>query len=364
VAAVYPFAMPSSRPLIIANNLPIGAGAYYLNAYILRVVPSPMYLRPIFIAIFLILISSDSLRPQSLECVDRPPSAFHKSQRIKINIVSVEFRGENSLSDTERSQVVESIQRSNVSVSATEPDTYWVNGLGHVANKTLHAQGHLGDRTKVTPYLVSAEPSQRSYAVSIEIETGPQYLVRTLQVVESTAFTPTELMKQIHLSPGEGFDEDKIWQSIKSMRRMYGAKGYIDMTAGYNVGTHQNQPLVVDVSVQVVEGKQYRVGTVQILGLGATAENLVKSILEPGQVFDSQSFTDFLNENRNLLPVDASDNDIKMGRNLDDGTLDIALDFRRCPGDKIPFPAINVSVPIWDKSQFMALSDRWFHVSD
>jgi outer membrane protein assembly factor BamA len=323
-----------------------------------------MYLRPIFLAIFVILISSDSLRSQSPECVDRPPSKFHKSQRIKINIVSVEFRGENSLSDTERSQIVESIQRSNVSVSATEPDTYWANGLGRVANRSLHAQGHVADRTKVTPYLVSAEPSQRSYAVSIEIETGPQLRVGTLQVVEATAFTPAELLKQVPLSPGEAFDGDKISRGIESMQRLYGAKGYIDMTAGYSMGPHQTQSLLTDVSVQVVEGTQYRVGTVQILGLGARTENLVKSILQPGQIFDSQSFTDFLNENRNLLPVDASDNDITMRRNLDDGTLEIALDFRRCPGEKIPFPPVNVSVPIWDKSQFMALSDRWFRVSD
>jgi outer membrane protein assembly factor BamA len=323
-----------------------------------------MCLRPILLAILVTLLSSDSLRSQSPGCVDRLPSAFHRSPRIKINIVSVEFRGDNSLSDEERSQFVESIQRSNFSVSATEPDTYWANGVMRVANKTLHAQGHVGDHTKVTPYLMSAEPAQRSYAVSIEIENAPPYRVRTLQVIEATAFTPAELLDQIHLRPGERFDEDKIWQGIKSMKRLYGAKGYIDMTAGLNTGTDQLQPLLLDLSVQVVEGTQYRVGTVQILGLSARAENLLKSILEPSQIFDSQSFTDFLNKQKGLLPVDASDNDITMRRNLDDGTLEIALDFRRCPGDKIPFLPVNVSVPFWDKSQFMAVSDRWFDVSD
>lgn len=323
-----------------------------------------MYLRPIFLAILVSLISSESLRAQSPECIDRPPSAFHSSQPIKINIVSVEFHGENSLSDEQRSQLVESMQRSTFRVSPTEPDTYWANGLARVADKTVHAQGHVGHRTKVTPYLVSAEPSERSYAVSIEIETGPQYRVGTLQVVEATVFTATQLVQQIHLSPGELFDEDKIWQGIKSMKRLYGAKGYIDMTAGLSVSTNQFQPLLLDLSVQVHEGRQYRVGTVQILGLGARAEDSLKSILEPGKIFDSQSFTDFLKEKHDLLPVDASDNDITMTRTLDDRTLEIALDFRRCPGDKIPFPPINASVPLSDKSQFLALSDQWFHLPD
>ena len=145
------------------------------------------------------------------------------------------------------------------------------------------------------------------------------------------------------------------------MKRLYGAKGYIDMTAGLSMSSHQSQPLLLNLSVQVSEGRQYRVGTVQILGLSARAENLLKPILEPGQIFDSQSFTHFLKEEKGFLPVDASDNDITMGRNLEDGTLEIALDFRRCPGDKIPFPPVNVSVPLWDKSWFMA---RWFDVSD
>jgi hypothetical protein len=136
------------------------------------------------------------------------------------------------------------------------------------------------------------------------------------------------------------------------------------MTAGLNTSHRQFQPLLLDLSVQVDEGTQYRVGTVQILGLSARAENLLSSILEPGQIFDSQSFRDFLKEKKDLLPVDASDKDIIMKRNLDDGTLEFVLDFRRCPGDKIPFPPVSVSVPLPDKSQFMALSDRWLDVPD
>jgi hypothetical protein len=69
--------------------------------------------------------------------VDRFASAFHKSQQIKINIVGLEFRGEKSPSEAERSQLVELLQRSNVSVSPGKPDTYWANELGIVANKTL-----------------------------------------------------------------------------------------------------------------------------------------------------------------------------------------------------------------------------------
>jgi outer membrane protein assembly factor BamA len=287
----------------------------------------------------------------------------HKSQRIKINIVGVEFRGENFLSEQERSQLVETIQRSNISVSPVEPDTYWANGLrAETIVKALHAQGYFNARTEVTPYLVRTEQDQRSYVVSFEIDTGPQYRIGKLQVVEATVFTPTELREQIHLNPGEAFNDAKIWQGIKSMKLLYGAKGYIDMTAGPSARTDDITGLI-DVSVQVVEGTQYRVGTLEILGLGSKAQNLLRAILVPGQIFDSHSFTDFLKENRGPLPIDASDEDITIGRNLDDGTLEIVLDFRRCSGDKIPFPPANRSEALWDKARLVGLSDQWFQLS-
>ena len=200
-------------------------------------------LRRGLLALFVSLISHSLLCAQSPKCVDQSSAVSHQSKKVKINIVGVEFWGENSLSDAARTKLAETIQRSEIEVFPEEPDTSWANVLrAQTINKPLHAQGYFMASTEVTPYLAKAEPDQRSYIVSFTIETGPQYHVGTLQVVEATAFTPTELMKQIHLSPGEVFDDDKIWQGIKSMKRLYGAKGYIDMTAGYSASTHQIQP--------------------------------------------------------------------------------------------------------------------------
>jgi outer membrane protein assembly factor BamA len=284
-------------------------------------------------------------------------------QQIKVNIVDVEFRGEISLSDEERSQLVTAIQRSNMTVGPNEPDTYWANGIGEIANKELHAQGHFGTRTKVTPHLVKAETTQRSYVVSCEIVTGPQYRIGVLQVVEATVFSAVELRDQIPLSQGASFDEDKILQGIKSMKLLYGSEGYIDMTGGSNALTDESKGLI-DVSVQVDEGPQYRVGTVEILGVSSNAAKLLTSILESGQIFNSRAFTDFLRANRSLFPLDASDSDIAVGRNPEKGTVDIVLDFRRCSGDKVPFPPAHRPAPPADEFLFRGVSDHWFDSSD
>ena len=324
---------------------------------------SPKYLRSSFLLLVVTLTSCDLLCSQSSQCLDNTPAASHKSRKVKIDIVGVEFTGENFLSDRERAQLVDKIQQMSITVSPEEQDTDWANWLRAVTvNKALHAQGYIDTGTKVTPYLVRAESDQRSYVVSFDVGTGPQYRLRQLKVVEATAFSPIELRELIPSNPGDVFDEDKILQGIESMKQRYGAKGYIDMTAGASTGTDKSKGLV-DVSVQVEEGRQYRVGTVEIFGLSAKAEKLFTSILEPGQIFNSQSFRDFLKVNRSLFPRDASDRDITVGRNPEEGTLDIVLDFRRC-SDKTRFLPAHYSVASGDESILLVLSDQWFDWSE
>ncbi len=323
---------------------------------------SPKHLRPTLFALLVTLSFAHFIYPQSPQCVDAPvvPPEY---QQIKVNIVDVEFRGELSLSDEERSQLVTVIKRLNMSVRPNGPDIYWANGVGRITDKWLHAQGHLGTRTAVTPHLVKAESTQRAYVVSCEIVTGPQYRLGVLQVIEATVFSEVELLNQIPLSQGALFDEDKIEQGVKSMKLLYGSEGYIDMTGGINQLRNESKG-PVDVSVQVNEGPQYRVGTVEILGVSSNAEKLLTSILESGQIFDSRAFTDFLRANRSLFPPDASDSDIAVVRDPEKGTVDIVLDFRRCSGDRVPFPPAHRPATLADELLFRGVADHWFDSSD
>ena len=241
-----------------------------------------MQLRWATLALFVALISPCLLCAQSPECVDHSSAVSHKSKKIKINIVGVEFRGENFLSDVMRTELVETIERTEIEVSPEEPDTYWASYLtARAINKTLLALGYMGARTEVTPYLVRAESDQRNYVVSFEIETGPQFRIGIMQVQDATVFTPSELREQIPLNSGEIYNEDKVWRGIESITQLYRTKGYIDMTAGVTYSLDENKRLV-DAHVEVHEGTQYRVGNVEIFGLGSKGKNLLRSIPKPG----------------------------------------------------------------------------------
>jgi hypothetical protein len=82
--------------------------------------------------------------------------------------------------------------------------------------------------------------------------------------------------------------------------------------------------------LEVREGKQYRVG-IKILALTSKALNLQRSIPKPGQISDSRAVAEFLEENKDVLPDDASENDVRtLPSNSEDGTVEVLFDFRRC----------------------------------
>jgi outer membrane protein assembly factor BamA len=289
-----------------------------------------MQLRRGLPALFCALILSCPLCVHSEECVNRSSASSHKSKKLKINIVGVEFRGENPFSDETRAKLVKATQESEIEVSPQEPDTGWANVLGaRTVIRALRAQGYMDSSSEATPYLVRAESDHLDYVVSFTIKTGPQYRIGAMQVRDATAFDPRELRAQILLNPGEIYNEDAVLQGIESMKQLYGAKGYIDMQVGMTQSIDRSK-LLINTYVETHEGTRYRVGRVQVLGLGSQATNLLRSIPKPGEIFDSRSLADFLNENKNVLPVNTSEEDITVQRNYEDGTADIVLDFRRC----------------------------------
>ena len=88
----------------------------------------------------------------------------------------------------------------------------------------------------------------------------------------------------------------------------------------------------MDLVLKIDPGAQYRIGSVDFLGVNAvTREKLIGSLPKSGQIFDRTRFEDFFKLNRAILPSDVSTNDMSVRRNLGSKTLAILFDFRNCP---------------------------------
>ena len=76
------------------------------------------------------------------------------------------------------------------------------------------------------------------------------------------------------------------------MARLYSGKGFIDMVPEPETKI-DSKSLLIDVLLKVDEGKQFHVRTLEIHGLNPQGEQVLKSQLAPGQVFDGSVFWNF-----------------------------------------------------------------------
>jgi hypothetical protein len=115
------------------------------------------------------------------------------------------------------------------------------------------------------------------------------------------------------------------------MTKLYGNNGFIDMAPEPEFSI-DDERLLINVVFKVDEGKQYHVGTVEILGLKPQAERALKSQLGTRQVFDGSSFMNFFQEYNGGLPTDVSlDDAIQLRRDEPNASVDLLVDFRPCP---------------------------------
>jgi outer membrane protein insertion porin family len=253
----------------------------------------------------------------------------------KINIVSVEFQGENPLSDAQREQLFKHIQQQDLWTTPEEPDSSWVNQGLEPMRDALRERGYFKTNVEGTPYLVLAQANERRYVLSVSIESGPQYRLGKMRFASVSdkplVFTDAILRQQINLQEGDLFDVTKTRQGLESISRLYGSKGYIDATPEPDT-TIDEKSSRIDLLIKVDEQKPYRVAKIELLGLGKKVQNELSAPQQVGDFFNPALWHTFFKDNETRLPPDSSPNrNMPVSRDTANGTVDITLDFRPCP---------------------------------
>ena len=87
----------------------------------------------------------------------------------------------------------------------------------------------------------------------------------------------------------------------------------------------------VDLVVKIDQQAQYRVGSIEFLGVNTvTQEKLMESLPKPGEIFDETRLDEFFKVSRSILPSDASKDDVNIKRDLKTRTVAILFDFWTC----------------------------------
>ena len=283
--------------------------------------------------------------PKKLEkCLRYPTLAqeIHEMQpppmRARVHVVRVEFDSNDGIPADAQEEISGQLQG-----RVFEPllESAYLNDL---ENETAEVgvRGALRDRgyfeatatARLTP--LWREGTDVSVVVVISATPGRQYRTGDIRIESTDSSRPLAISREIlrgliPLQRGEPFSTARVRTGFENLTLAYARQGYVDATA--EPETQVDEELgTVDLLVKIDQQVQYRVGTIEFLGVDSmTREKLSESLPKPGEVFDSTKLNGFFKVNGTILPSDASWEDVNVRRDPKTRTVAIVFDFWTCP---------------------------------
>jgi len=128
------------------------------------------------------------------------------------------------------------------------------------------------------------------FSAIVWVEAGHQYRMGELRFVKNTVFPSEKLRSLFPLQTGEVFNTYKVGKGIEEARKLYGASGYVNM-AVLPTTEQRDDDNRVNLTIELDEGRQFRVGKVEVLGGDeAKREQFISaSGLVTGSVYNSMN---------------------------------------------------------------------------
>ncbi len=249
-----------------------------------------------------------------------------ETPRPKVRIDAVTFPGAIHLPESIWAQIAASLEHASF-----DSDSDWIGEVQQVVTNAWQEHGYFYAEVSAQAHLLSGDPTHQRFSVTVHVDEGRQYWLGDIQFGYATVFPSQELRNVFPLRDGGVFNIRKIREGFEALRTLYGSQGYIDLVAS-PVTQVDNAHQRISLLVEVQEGKQFRVGSVEVLDLDQTMESLLKSKLRPGDPFNPRLVEDFYNENKSVLPAGVSPKeDMRLKLDFRNGTVAIVFDFGSCP---------------------------------
>jgi outer membrane protein assembly factor BamA len=194
-------------------------------------------------------------------------------------------------------------------------------------------EGYVGFSVEAQWKPIRRDPGRLHVSVTIQVHEGqPKRLSKIeFRLIESDltppVFTSDALRKLIPLQDGETYSRDKYYAGLSAVSHAYSERGYVDCTVTNSMESDQvNQTIAMAVDVN--EGRQYRWGNIQVIGLDPKTATLLRARLPTGDTVNPKLIWDFYRDNKSLLPVGASPETVKWQRDAQRAIVDLTFDFR------------------------------------
>ena len=188
---------------------------------------------------------------------------------------------------------------------------------------------------RVVPQPSSAEEGQGSGEVQVDaivpVTPGKVYVAAGVDWKGNAAIKTSEVAPLIHLPPGQPADAVRLLRDIEAVGKLYRSRGYMTVQVKPDA-QFDDEKSTVRYDLNVVEGDQYKMGELEILGLDTQAKARMQAAwtLREGQPYNADYSKKFLDDARQLVPRGVQWA-ISLHESLDakDKTVDVEIRFQQ-----------------------------------
>lgn len=288
---------------------------------------------------------------------------FYINQGPKYKLDDVVFDGNHAFTDaTLRSQMKNNKAKawwSFFTSGGTYLDAKFADDADKVTEFYLnhgYVRAQVG-QPKIETLRDSRDGKKRFIRVRVPVDEGMRYKVGTFKIVDNTAVRTEAIRSMFKLAEGEYYSFEKLQKGAEKVQELYGRIGFWQMIPDpqpqpRGIDPETNQPIgpdppppIVDVTIKIIEGKQFYVNRITFTGNTTTHDGVARRELRvfEGGVFDTQALKESvrrLNQLGYFKPLEGREDEVSItptpGR---EGLVDIKLKFEEQNRNQISFGA-------------------------
>ncbi len=137
--------------------------------------------------------------------------------------------------------------------------------------------------------LIGFRKTKQQYYITVPIEEGEQYFYGSFELEGASSFDPEALKRAYPVQPGAVVDYVALKKANEDIKKLYSTRGFLDMDAIPNM-TPNEEDRTLDVTITIVEGKQYIVDKIEFSGNTRTRDKVLRRemFIEEQQPFNGQ----------------------------------------------------------------------------
>jgi outer membrane protein insertion porin family len=146
-------------------------------------------------------------------------------------------------------------------------------------------------------YKVDINKETNKAKVEFNVVEGRKIRIKDIYVQGNKSFPARRILRLIKTKSAWFFNagvlkDDVLKEDMERIKSFYRKEGFTDVTADYEVKPDARRPYLLYITINIQEGKRYRVGNVTVQGNKDIAEKLILSKLKecvPGKVFNQEA---------------------------------------------------------------------------